>query len=58
MKKTYTIIFSSFGRKMRTKIVADSKYDAIQKLQNSVNIIDIQEEYNELGFLKDMLGIK
>jgi len=57
MKKTYTIIFSSFGRKMRTKIVADSKYDAIQKLQRSVNIIDIQEE-DELGFLKDMLGIK
>jgi len=57
MKKTYTIIFSSFGRKMRTKIMADSKYDAIQKLQRSVNIIDIQED-DELGFLKDMLGIK
>jgi len=57
MKKTYTVIFSSFGRKMRTKIVADSKYDAIQKLQRSVNIIDIQED-DELGFLKDALGIK
>ena len=59
--KTYKIYFEIFGKKMKYEVEAESKNDAINKLKNKINIININEGINDddvLENLKNMFGMK
>lgn len=51
IKKNYTVYFELFGKKMKTKILAESKEDAQNIIKSKVKfhkiIIDKNDEFNQ-----------
>ena len=56
--KEYLIHFEFFGKNMKTKVFAESKDQAIKKVQSRVNVIKIKEQEDEtVQNLKNIFGI-
>jgi hypothetical protein len=60
MMKNYTVYFEIFGKKMKTKILAESKENAEQQIKDKIIfhkvVVDEQDEFNKAVNILDSIN--